>query len=385
MYRRLVFVGVLAAALSFGVQSAMAASIVVDDDGHATPSNCGSNSLAYDTIQAAVDFAPEGTTVKVCPGVYNEQVTVDTSKIKLVGVEDITGRAQISPPDTMTAPYALVLFTGGANADSIKNFDIAGPFPDALFCGSDAWGVKVEGNATATIQNNHISEVRATSSSLYGCQQGIGIGVGRMAASQVGHATITGNVIDTFQKGGIYVDGPGSQATIKNNVVTGTGPSDIIAANGIQISRSAIGKLAGNTVTDNSYTGASAASSGILLYQANGSTRVSGDTASANDVNIWLSDVIGTQVSLAHAEDGQWGIVADSDVFNNRFLDNVASGNSVADCEDDSTGSGTAGTANTWKRNTGTISSPEGICTAPVAARSGSGARAIAAHPSPAR
>jgi len=383
MYRTLVFVGVLAAVLAFGAQSAMAASIVVDDDGHATPANCESNSLAYSTIQAAVDFAPSGTTVKVCPGVYNEQVTVTTDKIKLVGVG--TGVAQISPPASMTAPYALVLFTGGANADSIKNFAIKGPFPDELFCGSDAWGVKVEGNATATIQDNHISEIRATSPSLYGCQQGLGIGVGRMATSQVGHATITGNTIDTFQKGGIYVDGPGSKATIKNNIVTGVGPSDIIAANGIQISRSAIGKLSGNTVTDNSYTGDSASSSGILLFQANGSTRVNGDTASANDVNIWLSDTIGMQVSLAHANDGGWGIVADSDVFNNRILDSVASGNSVADCEDDSAGSGTAGTANTWKRNTGTISSPEGICDPPLETRSGSGARAMAPHASPAR
>jgi hypothetical protein len=382
MYRTLLFVAVFAAALAFGAQSAMAASIVVDDDGHATPANCNAASLAYPTIQDAVDFAEPDTTIKVCPGVYNEQVTVTTNKIRLVGVGNQA--AQISPPETMTAPYALVLFTGGAVGDSIKNFSVKGPFPDELFCGTDAWGVKVEGGATATIQANHISEIRATSPALYGCQQGLGIGVGRMATSQVGHATITGNTIDTFQKGGIYVDGPGSKATIKNNTVTGTGPSDIIAANGIQISRNAIGKLSGNTVTANSYTGDSASSSGILLYQANGATRVSGDSASANDVNIWLSDTVGTQISLANVADGQWGIVADADVLNARILDSVASGNSVADCEDDSNGSGTAGTANTWKRNTGTISSPDGICTAPAESRFGRSARVIAPHASPA-
>lgn len=385
MYRTLLFVAVFTAALAFGAQSAMAATIVVDDDGHATPSNCGAASLAYQTIQEAVDFAEPGTTVKVCPGEYDEQVTVTTNKIKLVGLENVDGRAQISPPTSMTAPYALVLFTGGATGDSIKNFDIKGPFPDVLFCGSDAWGVKVEGGARARIQGNHISEIRATSPGLYGCQQGQGIGVGRMSTGQVGHATIIGNTIDTFQKGGIYVDGPGSKATIKNNTVTGTGPSDIIAANGIQISRNAIGKLSGNTVTANSYTGDSAASSGILLYQANGATRVSGDSASANDVNIWLSDTVGTQISLAQVADGQWGIVADSDVLNARILDSVANGNSIADCEDDSNGPGTAGTANTWKRDTGTISSPDGICTAPAESRFGRSARVVAPHASPAR
>ena len=55
----------------------------------------------------------------------------------------------------------------------------------------------------------------------------------------------------------------------------------------------------------------------------------------------------------------------DPDALNNRFLSNIASGDSVNDGEDDSTGAGTAGTGNAWRGNTGTTASPAGICTAP--------------------
>jgi len=386
MYRTFVFIGVLVAGLAFSAQNAFASSIVVDADGHATASNCDAHALAYQHIQDAVDYASANAlaiTIKVCPATYAEQVTVASDGIKLVA-NDPQDDVIIAPPAVMEEPNALVLFDGGATHDSISGFTISGPLPDAIFCGTDAWGVKVQGGATATIAGNHITEIRSFSESNRGCQQGLAIGVGRNSTAQVGHATIKDNLIDDFQKGGIYVDGPGSKATITGNTVTGTGPSDIIAANGIQISRNAIGKLTDNTVTDNSYTGSSAASSGILLFEANGSTVVNGAITSANDVNVWLSDIVGTTVKLSQANNGGWGFVADSDVSNAKFVTNTASGNTEADCEDDSSGSGTAHTANTWRDNTGSISEPGGICSAPATTRA-SAAHGAAPHASPAR
>jgi hypothetical protein len=47
----------------------------------------------------------------------------------------------------------------------------------------------------------------------------------------------------------------------------------------------------------------------------------------------------------------------------NSFFDNEAEGNSKNDCEDDTTGPGTAGTANRWFNNTGRLSVPTGLCT----------------------
>ncbi|HEV2951307.1 MAG TPA: hypothetical protein VGZ51_04295 [Actinomycetota bacterium] len=46
----------------------------------------------------------------------------------------------------------------------------------------------------------------------------------------------------------------------------------------------------------------------------------------------------------------------------NQIRSNTASGNGNLDCEDDSSGSGTSGTANTWTSNNGVTDDPNGIC-----------------------
>src|ERR1019366_6592549 len=68
--------------------------------------------------------------------------------------------------------------------------------------------------------------------------------------------TIKNNTVTNYQKGGITVNGPGSSATISGNTVTGFGPVDFIAQNGIQIGFGATGTVTNNTVTGNEYTGA---------------------------------------------------------------------------------------------------------------------------------
>src|SRR5947209_2759550 len=51
--------------------------LVVDDDGFASATNCNDTTPTYMTISAAVAAASSGDTIKVCPGIYNEQVTID--------------------------------------------------------------------------------------------------------------------------------------------------------------------------------------------------------------------------------------------------------------------------------------------------------------------
>ena len=78
------------------------------------------------------------------------------------------------------------------------------------------------------------------------------------------------------QKGGIVVDNMGSTAVITNNVITGVGRTEIIAQNGVQVSRGAMvppSNLQGNTVTANFYSNRSpsttpAVAVGILYFQA---------------------------------------------------------------------------------------------------------------------
>jgi hypothetical protein len=87
------------------------------------------------------------------------------------------------------------------------------------------------------------------------CQVDYGVEVGWQLSSQVGHADITNDTIESYQKNGITVDGPGSTADIDHDVVTGSGPTPIIAQNGIQISFGATALVTDNTITANNYTG----------------------------------------------------------------------------------------------------------------------------------
>lgn len=56
------------------------------------------------------------------------------------------------------------------------------------------------------------------------------------------------------------------------------------------------------------------------------------------------------------------GIFFGSSTNGNQIRSNTASGNVNFDCEDDSAGTGTSGTANTWTNNNGVKDDPNGIC-----------------------
>ncbi len=74
-------------------------------------------------------------------------------------------------------------------------------------------------------------------------------------------------------------------ATVENNAVTGLGPVDFIAQNGIQISFGATATVRGNSVSGNNYTPASYVSCGLLFYQAAG-VKQQGNTLFNNEVNL---------------------------------------------------------------------------------------------------
>lgn len=63
------------------------------------------------------------------------------------------------------------------------------------------------------------------------------------------------------------------------------------------------------------------------------------------------------------ADSADEGFFVDDDTADNVFEKNVATGSGVFSCEDQSSGSGTAGTANTWTKNSGEqVDEPDGIC-----------------------
>ncbi|MBK7160905.1 MAG: right-handed parallel beta-helix repeat-containing protein [Ignavibacteria bacterium] len=82
-------------------------------------------------------------------------------------------------------------------------------------------------------------------------------------------------------------------AKIDSNTITGSGPVNFIAQNGIQLSNGAAGSVRYNTISNLSYTPSTAISCGVLLYQSSGPDTTSNNTLTACQMGIYYFDVGG--------------------------------------------------------------------------------------------
>src|SRR6185436_11723460 len=261
-------------------------------------------------IQDGIDIAATGVTVNVDAGTYAEQLKIGKS-LTLHGTD--ASQVIVAPSslaaDADGARSILTIDGAGTNAE-VSGFTFRGPVPEITA------GIFVRGGAHANIHDNKVLDIRE-SAALSGNQRGIGIFVGRALYGTTGTATITNNEIRGYQKGGIVVDGPGSQATITGNTITGEGPTSVIAQNGIQASRGASATITGNTVSGNNYTPASDEATGILIftpgfYLGQGSITVGPNNVSGNEVGVWTNDprTLAT-ISLSGVSGNQRNGVAD--------------------------------------------------------------------------
>ena len=121
---------------------------------------------------------------------------------------------------------------------------------------------------------------------------------------------------------------------ISDNVIDGGAGNGIRTSTGLPLTGAV-------TVTNNQVN---ARTNGIAFQVAVQGTEISGNTVTNSTVN------------GIHLEAGVAAAVVSG---------NTISGSAAVDCQDDSTGGGTAGTANTWTGNTGTTTQPAGLCSPP--------------------
>ena len=352
------FAGLLATGPSAAAADSDGDNLLTVDDGADCPN------AEYTTIQSAVNAADPGDRIKVCRGVYQEQVTIPATKSGITLFSAGYLDAVIKAPPVMIDPGDIVLVQGARNV-TIRHFTITGPLPDALFCSLfTRTGVKVAGGGSLLLTNNHITEIRSASPLLRGCQNGIAVRAGSRADSTTGTVEADHNLIDEYQKGGIVVDNAGSYGNVHHNEIVGVGPQPVIGQNGIQISRGATADVDHNEVYDNVYT-LGGASTGILLFEANGSGLTVGyNDVYRNDDGISLYNVDGALVqhNKSHDQVVFDGLYADSSSAGNRLEFNRMERNLEHDCHDDSLGGGTAGTANFWVKDYGLTESRPGLC-----------------------
>jgi hypothetical protein len=338
--------------------SSSAGTLLTVDDGADCPN------ADYPTIQAAVNAADPGDRIKVCRGVYQEQVLIPAGKNGLTLFSAGFLQAVIKAPPVMTDPGDIV-YVNGARGVTIRHFTITGPLPDHLFCSLETrTGVKVDNGGSLLLTDNHITEIRSASVLLRGCQNGIAVRVGSRFLETAGTAEITHNLIDRYQKGGIVIDGD-SHGDVHHNEIVGVGPQPAIAPNGAQVSRGATADVHHNEISGNSYSVGGAAGTGIILFEANGAGLTVGhNEVYRNDDGISLYGVDGSLIEHNFSHDHALfdGMYADGDSMGNRIAYNRMERNFEHDCHDDSTGTGTGGSANFWIKDFGLTENKPGLC-----------------------
>lgn len=108
--------------------------------------------------------------------------------------------------------------------------------------------------------------------------------------------------------------------------------------------------------------------SGIRISDGVSGATILGNTSNGNgDQGISVSSTVPGAANVRYntATNKGDGILFASGTRSNVIRFNKSSGNGSFDCEDQSTGSGTARTANFWSNDTGVTSSPRGLCKRP--------------------
>jgi hypothetical protein len=272
-------------------------------------SNTSCSTAGYHTVQTAVTAAETDKsahpkvveTIEVCPGTYSEQVTITSSLVITRGKAPANkGAAVIELPAAVGQSTSAGLSTtncqakdaatstplpqsvievcaakaGGGNTSgvsvSISHVTIEGQWASNV-CYNTLYGLLVGGGAAASLNDSIVQKIGGDPTT-DGCQGGVAVEAGSSVTRQVGHVTMSSDTIESYQKNGITIDGPGSTGKISGVTVTGAGPTAAIAQNGIQVSLGATGSVVASTITGNNYTGAANASAaGVLVFGGGGS------------------------------------------------------------------------------------------------------------------
>ena len=236
-------------------RAALADTLVVDDDGQASLANCAAANATFSAIQSAVNAAATGDTVKVCPGVYDEQVSVTASHLTIRGA----GASQTVLRPAVIANNAInifgndlkaVLLVQNASNVIIANLSIDGSLGDSgaqiappcpilpFFTGLYL------SNSSVTVDTVHVSGIQSGTACAFAIR------------AEIGDVSVKASLIDNYGTTGIACAFDGTRCSLTGNTIRGRGPVDDELQVGIQLRSGAAGKIAGNVITDHAFIGA---------------------------------------------------------------------------------------------------------------------------------
>ena len=193
----------------------------------------------FPTIQEAINAANEDDVIKVLPGTYIEQITINKT-LTIIGSDaesTIIDAPQLTKlkPNVIGLPY-IVEVNNGAEV-TMKGFAIKG-IEDTNCDG--LLGISVFGDATLKLDSAVIKDCTFRS-----------VFVGTLfVPGQSGHAIITNTVITDYQNTGVFVVGHDSTLKMSYNKVVGSAP-EVVGIIGIQVAANATGTITNNEVSEN--------------------------------------------------------------------------------------------------------------------------------------
>lgn len=206
----------------------------------------------YPTIQAAIDAAKPGRTVKVLAGTYTEQIAI-SKDLAIVGAgmdATIIRAPAILVPGQLGSPSIVEVYDGAKV--SMSGLTVSGP--GAAACGGGdvlRWGIRVHSEAHldfgfAAVRNIHNTPMALCPRSGTAISVGSSAPGGPPASLSIHHSEVT-----NYQSVGIIVLGSGSWAEITHNTVSGPGHAGGVPTDGIELVAGAAGTIAHNTVSGN--------------------------------------------------------------------------------------------------------------------------------------
>lgn len=261
--------------------------LLVDDDKVQCPT------ATFASIQDAINAAKPGNLIRVCPGTYNEQLSIDKSlRIEADNGAILSpGNMTVNATGSSGAPIAAAILVKEAADVEIEGLIIDAANSGITGCSPDLIGILYQ-NSSGTIEHNAVRNTKL-SDSLNGCQSGDAIVVQSLGA-ETSKVTIKDNSVHDYQKNGITGNESGTDVTITGNAVTGLGPTTGAAQNGIQIGFGATGAVLQNSVADNVWSPCVSLqtcafnATGILIFQSDG-VRVESNSVATNQIGVYTN------------------------------------------------------------------------------------------------
>jgi parallel beta-helix repeat protein len=283
--------------------------LVVDDDRVQCPT------AGFTKIQDAVNAAPAGATIRVCPGTYPEQVSISKT-LTLRGDNGAvllpSNMAANTTSLVTSAPIAAVVLVADTERVTLDNLTVDAANNGITGCGPDLMGIYFR-NASGKITNVAVRNTKLPTS-LNGCQSGLGIFV-QSANGTMSRVEVDGSSVHDFQKNGITGNETGTEITISRNAIAGLGPTDGAAQNGIQVGFGARGTIESNSVSNLvwspciSVATCTATATGVLIFNS-------------DDVTV-QNNVVGDTQGGIYVQGGH-GEIQNNTIFNTLVFDGIA-------------------------------------------------------------